>query len=162
MNFLQRTPFFRLIIPLIAGIVVSQYVKLPVLWLLMLLILSALFIVTSLLFKKPGVQFKYRWFFGTGIFLFLFSLGCVLTETKDKSSEFPFLKQKEIYRVELTDAPVEKAKSYKCEVELLSVFRDGIWQPAHGKALVYFQKDSFSASLLFGDRIMLRTEFKIS
>ena len=160
MNFLQRTPFFRLIIPLIAGIVVSQYVKLSVLWLLMLLILSALFIVTSLLFKKPGVQFKYRWFFGTGIFLFLFSLGCILTETKDKSSEFPFLNQKEIYRVELTEAPVEKAKSYKCEVELLSVFREGSWQPAHGKALVYFQKDSFSASLLFGDRIMLRTEFK--
>jgi competence protein ComEC len=158
MNFLQRTPFFRLLLPFIIGIILFQYVELFQGSLYVMFGLSLFLILLSWLIRQPKRQFQFRWLFGCGIFLFMLSLAYFLSSKYEKENAFDHLQQKGIYRVELTASPVEKAKSYLCKVDVME-FYDSSWKPARGKAIIYLQKDPSASKLLFGDRMMVQAEF---
>jgi competence protein ComEC len=158
MDFLQRTPFFRLLLPFIIGIVVYQFVEI-VGWSLYVLVgLAAFLIFLSFVIRTPKRQFQFRWLFGFGIFIFMFSLAYFLSSEHEKVNRFDYLHKKGIYRVEITSPPVEKAKSYLCKVDVLQYF-DSTWKPAHGQAILYFQKDKNTSRLLFGDCLMVEADF---
>ena len=158
MDFLQRTPFFRLLLPFILGIILYQYVELFRWSLLALFCLSLILVLLAFVIPNPKRQFQFRWLFGSGIFLFLLSTAYFLSVVHDKECAFDHLHQKGIYRVELNSAPVEKAKSLMCKVDVLQYY-DSAWKPAHGQAILYFQKDKQAAKLLFGDRLMVEADF---
>lgn len=160
MNFLQRTPFFRLLLPLIAGIVTFQYLELANWTLWLILVLSIVLFLMSLRFRKTESQYKFRWLFGSGIFLFLMCLAYFLTQQKEEAAQFTHLNEKGIFQVELTESPVEKANSYLCKVSVSQFFEDEQWTDAKGNAIVYIQKDSLSSKLIFGDKLMIEAEFK--
>ena len=158
MEFLQRTPFFRLLLPFILGIVLYQYVELFHGVLYVLSAISVLFIAGSYLFSSPNRQYQFRWLFGCGISFFMLVLAYLLCAEHEKADVFDSLHRKEIYRVELTSAPVEKARSYQCKADVLQ-FYDSSWKPAHGQAILYFQKDKSASTLLFGDRLLVQADF---
>ncbi|MDD4968360.1 MAG: ComEC/Rec2 family competence protein [Paludibacter sp.] len=158
MEFLQRTPFFRLLLPFIVGIILYQYVELIHGVVYAMLGLSVLLLVVSFLFRTPVLQFKFRWLFGCGIFVFMLSLGYLLSTEREKENVFDSLHQKGIYQVELIAAPVEKAKSFLCKVDVFR-FYDTSWKPACGKAILYIQKDKAASTLRFGDRLLMDAEF---
>jgi len=106
------------------------------------------------------LEYRFRWLFGCGVFLFLISLAYFLSLQKEDKAKFSHLDTKGIFRVEIAEAPVEKAKSYLCEVKVLKFYGNGEWLDAHGNAILYVQKDSASSNLLFGDRLMVEAEFK--
>jgi len=160
MNFLERTPFLRLIVPLIAGIVVFQFVAVPLWGLLLGAGIAGLVIVVSFLYKNLLMQYRFRWFFGTGVFFALLSLGYFISSQQNRNLSFSHLNYPGVYYVELTSAPIEKQKTYKCEVKLLGEFNKNQYHTAGGNAIVYIQKDSMADRLLYGDRILVRTEFK--
>jgi competence protein ComEC len=160
MNFLNRTPFFRLILPLIAGIVAFQYLSLPVWLLVLLFLLSCIVIAVSFTIKKASQQFAFRWLYGSGITISLLTGGYFLTYQHNDNSEFSYVDQPGIFWIELTHAPIEKQKTYKCEVRLLGVFNKKHYHSAEGNAIVYIQKNSMADKLLYGDRLLVRTEFK--
>ena len=158
MDFLHRTPFFRLLIPYIIGIIVYQFVVI-VGWSLYVLVgLSAFLIILSFIIRTPKRQFQFRWLFGFGIFIFMFSLAYFLSSEYEKTNRFDQLHKKGIYRVEITSPPVEKAKSYLCKVHVLQYF-DSTWKPTHGQAILYFQKNKYTSRLLFGDRLIVEADF---
>ncbi|MBP6662441.1 MAG: ComEC family competence protein [Paludibacter sp.] len=109
--------------------------------------------------RIPKRQFQFRWLFGCGIFLFLFVLIYFLSGEREKENVFQRLNSKGIYRVELTAAPIEKAKSYLCKVDVIQYFDSTNWVTTRGKAILYLQKDSAASKLLFGDRLMLEAKF---
>jgi len=159
MDFLQRTPFFRLLLPFIFGIILYQYVELYQ-WSLFAFFLVSLFLVlVSFVINVPKRQFQFRWLFGCGIFLFMFSLSYFLCGERENENTFDHLNQKGIYRVELTAAPIEKVKSFLCKVDVIQYFDSNSWTPTRGNAILYLQKDSAASKLLFGDRLMLEAEF---
>jgi len=158
MDFLQRTPFFRLLLPLVLGIIAFRFVDFFEWSLLALFGVSLFLLVLSFVIRIPVRQFKFRWLFGSGIFLLLFSFGYTLCSLQEKSSGFDRLYQKGIYKVEISSPPVEKQKSIMCKVEVLE-FYNSKWQPTHGQAILYFQKDKSASKLLFGDRLMVEAEF---
>ena len=158
MDFLQRTPFFRLLLPFITGIVVYRFVEISSGGLYALLVLSALLIVLSFVIRTPKRQFQFRWLFGCGIFVFMFMLAYFLNSESEKANRFDHLHKKGIYRVEITSPPVEKAKSYLCKVDVIEYF-DSTWKPARGQAILYFQKNKNASRLLFGDRLMVEADF---
>ena len=160
MNFLQRTPFFRLLLPVISGIIMFQYLHLSAIVLYLISVLSIIFIVVSYVLNKIELQFKFRWLTGFGIFLFLFTLAYFLAQNNESNASFIHVNKKGIYHVELFDAPVEKSKSYFCKIKLLSIYENGKLVHSQGKAIVYIQKDSLSEKLNIGDRLMIETEFK--
>jgi competence protein ComEC len=57
--------------------------------------------------------------------------------------------------VSLAEPLTEKSKSYKCEGDVEAVFQKGQMIPSMGKLLIYFSKDSFTASLRYGDKIVI-------
>jgi competence protein ComEC len=120
--------------------------------------LSLVLIVLSFAIHIPERQFQFRWLFGSGIFILLFSLAYFLCGEQEKSNGFDHLHQKGIYQVELTSAPVEKSKSFMCKADVLQFF-DASWKPAYGHAILYFQKDKNTSRLLYGDRLMVEAEF---
>lgn len=159
MEFLQRTPFFRLLLPFVSGIILYQYIQV-VDWLLYSLLgLSILLIVISFFIKVPKNQFNLRWIFGVGIFGFLFIVSSVLCRWNDVNDAFSHLHKKGIYQVQLTSAPIAKANSIQCKVAVLKCFDKDKWLPAKGKAILYFQKDNAASALLFGDKLMVNAEF---
>ena len=159
MDFLQRTPFFRLLLPLILGIIVYQYVDFQHWGLYAMFFLSIILLVLPFVIRIPKRQFQFRWLFGCGIFLFLFLLVYFLSDEREKENFFQRLNSKGIYRIELSAAPLEKAKSYLCKVDVVQYFDSTGWVTTRGKAILYLQKDSAASKLLFGDRLMLEAKF---
>ena len=159
MDFLQRTPFFRLLLPLILGIIVYQYVDFQHWGLYAMFFLSIILLVLPFVIRIPKRQFQFRWLFGCGIFLFLFVLIYFLSDEREKENFFQRLNSKGIYRIELSAAPIEKAKSYLCKVDVIQYFDSTGWVTTRGKAILYLQKDSAASTLLFGDRLMLEAKF---
>jgi len=158
MDFLQRTPFFRLLLPFIIGIIAYQFVEIFRWSLYVMFCLSAIFILLSFAISAPKRQFQFRWLFGFGISIFMFSLAYLSTSEREKSESFDHLYQKGIYRIEIISAPVEKEKSYLCKVEVFEYLHSK-WKPAHGKAILYIQKDKNTSKLLVGDRVMVEANF---
>jgi len=159
MEFLQRTPFFRILLPFILGIIAYQYVELFRWSLVSIFTVSFCLMIIAFAIRVPKQQFRFRWLFGSGIFLFMFSLAYFLSGEREKKNAFDHLHQKGIYSVELIAAPIEKAKSYLCKVEVQQFYDFTSSTPSHGKAILYFQKDSAASKLLFGDRLLIDTEF---
>ena len=161
MNFLQKTPFLRLLLPLIFGIVVGQYFVCPDGVLVSGSVLSILLVSLSFVFKHANLQYKFRWLFGSGIFSLMLVLGVLLTQQRHRDSEFMHLDQSGLFAVELIESPVEKANSYLCRVRTTH-FYDSLNNeiPTKGLAIVYVQKDSLAAQLEWGDKLLLDVVFR--
>lgn len=159
-NFLQRTPFFRLTLALIAGIATYPFIPLSNDWLIALAVIGAIGVVVSWTIKSSVTLFKYRWTFGAGVFLLLFALGQGLSRNFETKNQFSAIGEKSVYHVELISAPVEKANSYQCKVKLLEKFDTVYPEKAFGKAMIYLQKDTAVKSLRLGDNLLLSAEFK--
>lgn len=160
MDFLHRTPFFRLTLPLLLGIVLSQVLYMPMIFLEGMSIVGFLMIGFSFLIKDIGLNYKFRWLFGSGIFLFLFALGVFLVSQCQRANEFEALNEKGVFQVELIASPLEKSKTYLCKVKLHGQYKNHHWHSVKGKAIIYIQKDSTSARLLFGDLLLVEGAFE--
>lgn len=163
MSFLQRTPFFRLLLPLIVGIVFYQFTGLNVAYLYVAAIFSLSLIFSSLLIHQSNHQYNLRWLFGLGTFMLIFSLGVFLSFQREQNAEFQHLNDKGIFQVEIYEMPVIKENSVLCRVQTMAFF-DSLQQQqtTHGKAIVYIAKDSNSVQLTSGDRLLIETNFKKS
>ncbi len=64
-----------------------------------------------------------------------------------------------LYRVQLTDYPAEKAKTFLCNATVLHQ-HDSIWHPSEGNIKLYLQKDSLSRSLQQGDILIVHTQMR--
>ncbi len=159
-NFLQRTPFFRLTLALIAGIVSYSFFSLSVFWLTTLSVAASFLLIASFLIKSSDRLFKYRWMFGAGISLLLFVLGYWLCFRFETKNEFSAIGEKGVYHVELISAPIEKANSYQCKIRLLESMDTLESERAFGKAMIYLQKDTRIKSLHLGDKLLIAAEFK--
>ena len=73
MSFLQRTPFFRLLLPLIAGIVFFQFAGFSTALTGALLFIVLISVSLSYLLKNPSLQYRFRWLFGFSAFLTVLS-----------------------------------------------------------------------------------------
>jgi competence protein ComEC len=159
-NFLQNNPFFRLLLPFITGIVLTRHIHLSDAVAVGFVTLAAVFISASFLLQKSRHYYSFRYLFGVGIFILSAVGGYKLTENRNATNDrFDFLSQKGIFRIELTGAPVEKANSYQCEISLRQHFDSLHCENATGNAIVYFQKDSASAKLLYGDLLIVEAVF---
>lgn len=161
MNFLQRNPFFRLLLPLIAGIVAFRVIKIDVCFSIIILTLSFLLIFASFLVKNTSLQYKFRWFFGAGIYILIFQLAIFILAEKDRNSQFVPMNHKGIFEVEIIESPIIKESSVLCKIKIKSYFgSDSKQLTAKGKALVYISKDSLSVLLRSGDQLLIQSVFK--
>ncbi len=160
MSLLQRTPFFQLLLALVAGIVVYQYIKISQAILISFLVLSIFLIVLSFFVEKSASQYRLRHLFGIGAMLCTATIAYYLCLSFEQKNAFAELNHRAIYEVELTSAPQEKERSYSVQVKLLQRYDSISTTPVSGNAMVYIQKDSLASELLLGDRLMIEAEYK--
>ena len=158
----NKIPLFRLLIPLLIGITSAVYHNFNKLLVLELTVFLFISILTISFFKNYFTTYSRRWVFGVVINMFFLVFGVLITEqNKPLNAKLHFNKfNTDASIVVLKEDVVAKAKSFKCEVEIIAVKSEEKWCNTEGKAILYLAKDSASSHLKYGDELVLKGNWK--
>lgn len=153
--FLQRTPFYRILVAFIIGILLFSYLGLSVL-IIPLFLVGVLCIASHYYVEQKNLHFNFRWLFGSGILLILISLGLYLSKQHEEKNRFENLGKQGLFQVEVTASPVNKPKTYLVKIKTTGFAADSIhFKPTQGNAILYIAKTSSSKSLRIGDQLLI-------
>ncbi len=147
-----KTPFFRLLLPVIAGIVTGSLF--PVVLSATLPVgLLGLFLMLFSFFIGPDEQFRLRWVFGTGVCLFLFSLSLYQFRQHIESTRLtpPGYGQYDLGTV--LNIPEVKPRSIAVNIKTAS--------PGEKRVILYLEQTDEARELLPGDEIIFRSRIEI-
>jgi competence protein ComEC len=164
--FWRKSPFVRLLLPFMVGIVIQWHsqIRVTTWWILLIFSLG----LTISFFLIPFFQrYKLAWVSGIFISMLFFSIGAILTWYKDihhNSRWFGNLHPGTISMVAALDEPlIEKTKSFKANAKVNYIIQDGKAIKVKGKIILYLKKDSagqtgsLSQSLAYGTQIIFET-----
>ncbi len=156
--FWKKTPFLKLLLPFIAGIIVQkQFHFSDTNW--WIVFFAALMAFCSFFFIQFFKRYKFAFANGLIATILFFCLGILLTWQKDirnnKQWLGNFYKPEDIVVATLEEPLVEKAKSFKAAATVSYLLRNGTSLSAKGKIILYFKKDSTPA-LSYGSQILLK------
>lgn len=135
-----RTPFIRLLVPLLAGILYQELLCLPI-WGNLIPALCGLVLWSSFI-KRDSIEEQYhkRSIFGVGLFLIVFSIGAILHGTQNRISQQP----SGFYPIAIAhvnDKAIEKKNSYYCPVTITALSdTNGSIVKYKEKIALYFEK----------------------
>lgn len=155
LSFLGKTPFFRLLLPVIIGNLIwsisphfnSSYLFLFALFGLAVMIFSV--------FISKEKCYSMRWVFGSGLFLFLITLTLIQNHSYEVHSAHLFSEDyQEKYHVgTIINIPELKPNSVACEIKLSA--------PNYkNKVILYLEKSDDAISLGPGDEIVFKTKIE--
>lgn len=153
----KEAPFLRFIIPFITGIMVQSCSSLSVqtAW----LIAGCCCACMGLFSQIPlSLQFRYRPINGIALNSLLFIAGVLLVHYKNirRSPQWftPIYTSGAALLVTIEEPLTEKAKSYRTVVSVEAIIKGTQVQPATGKLMLHFQKDSIPPQLHYGDQLL--------
>ncbi|MBK9939036.1 MAG: ComEC family competence protein [Chitinophagaceae bacterium] len=157
-NFWKKTPFLKLLLAAIAGIIVQWHfqVSITIWW----LVLLAGTVLTAIFFLIPFFK-RFRFAFINGIItsILFFSIGGILTWEKDIRNDKQWLGNyytgTETLIVTVDEPPVEKTKSVKANATVSYLLKNEQPISVNGKIILYFKKDS-SLQLSYGSQIIFK------
>jgi competence protein ComEC len=155
----KKAPFLRLLIPVIIGIIFQFYSKTGI---TIITSVTVFFLTTFFLFSflPDAVRFRFRLIQGIIISLFLIAFGSLITWQKDARNGTgwygKYVDPQSFVVATIDEPPVEKAKSFKAIASAETVINKGKQQKTSGKVLIYFDKDSASQELKYGDKIIFQ------
>ncbi len=160
-NVFSNIPFFRIIIPFIAGILLGIYFDLDSPAFIFLILPITVAIVT--LFKKEQNTFTKRiYLMCLDVFLFLFALHLVQINTlKDRENYYGkyYKSDKAGYFIAtIDDIPVEKEKFIKCSLIINEIKNDSNYIKTQGKTLAYFKRSERDKALKPGTTLAIKTK----
>lgn len=156
----KKIPFVKLVLAFLAGILPGIYFNQPIEWFWYLL--AFLLLTYLLLFRNKKLQkiYQFTWINGIIISAIFALLGYQLTILKTARHQniyFEKLPAAEYLLIKLKENPLQKAKSLKAEAEILGIYtQDSSFQKANGNIIAYFQKDSQSLELFYGDYLAVK------
>jgi competence protein ComEC len=154
---IKRIPFFRLVIPLILGIV-SQHLLFPLtvsaLWAIVPLSLSLIAVYRL----KLNRNYSQLWIYGAHYFALLFFVGVYLIQLQPVKSSLP-LGEKRYFEAVVQENPSETAKSLRLDVRITGFSPDSAqWETCSEQAIIYLAKDSLP-QLSPGDVLLCEATF---
>ncbi len=155
--FLLQTPFYRILIAFILGILLFECSE-NIAWLISLGLLgfATLSAHHILVYKKPNYQ--ERWLFGLGILALFIGLGFFAAQTHKSNNHFPTIGKQGIYKAKILTPPEEKAKSYLVSIQTTAFANNSIhFEKTQGKALLFVSKTTLAKNLKIGDEIIFST-----
>lgn len=159
----KTAPVIRLLVPFIAGILLQWYFKIPLQQIIAALVCFT--IAYTLFFLLPlSLRFKLQAAQGLLLNAILLSVGLFITWNKDvrnnKNWYGNFYTDSSYLVVRINEPLVEKAKSFKADAVVETVVTNNTAQPANGKLLLYFSKDSTMPQLQYGDKILIHKKLQ--
>ena len=162
MQYWNKIPLFRLLIPLIIGIVLAFYYSFSAEYFFIISSCLGFLILLSHFLKSIFSDYSKRWVFGLFLNLFFVTFGIFITENQKPENESNhytnYPSRNSVIR--LLEDVIVKQNSYKCEVKVIAVKSDEKWVNTSGKAILYLAKDSLSELLQFGDELIINSQWK--
>jgi competence protein ComEC len=160
---LKTTPFLRLIIPLITGILIQFTV--PLSTSLLSVLASFTLLITIVFYLLPvTATYTFRWVPGVAIHLAFVIIGALLINDRDITRKNNWIgnyaADNGTMLITLQEPLIEKAKTYKAEASVDAVNINGKWKNTTGTLLVYFSKDSLR-TLQFGSRVLFHKPLQL-
>lgn len=148
-----RTPFVRLLVPLLAGIICQEWGQLP-LWACVLPALGGL-VLWSFFITRDSIEEQYhkRALFGWGLFLLVFAIGAGLHGIQNRPAQPPagFYP---LAIAHIDDEAEEKTRSFYCPVTITALSdTSGTIVEYNEKVALYFEKCLDAQHLVYGDII---------
>ena len=150
MNKAAQTPFLKLLIPVIAGILFCRFISASINF-NYITIIGLLIILFSFL-KNQKSNYSLRGTFGIGLMIFLFSLSVQSYQYQVKKVTYDFSEESQSYVAKVLDIPQQKKRSVACEVQIM--------YPINKKVLLYFESENKSLLLNPGDQILITATIK--
>lgn len=152
-------PFFRLIVPFVAGILVSVYTDVPVESArIPLMVVTLLFFLPVVLVYFLG-SWHLRWLSGTAISIFFFVAGYTFTAIHTPKYDPQNISNQDAdggsWLVRITEPLAEKPNSYKTTGKFIGAVDTSGLKKVTGKLLIYFEKDTLAQHLKYGDEILI-------
>ena len=152
---------FRLIIPFAVGITLAVLFNPPDAIRFQSIIITTSLLFIAALFANKYSGFSLQWLSGLFFYLFLFCAGYGLTILQNPSlnqTHFKnFRNQNERFLIRISEPAQEKANSIRIIGKVLYVEDTLKWEKATGSILLYFEKDSASCTLKYGDLVYFST-----
>lgn len=158
--FWKKAPFFRLLLPLIVGIITEYYLQLPsyAIWILIVFGCLLWYISRSL---SSFRRFRYRFLSGINVQIIFFCLGvsCMMChELRFESRHFSkHIKNENFLLLSLEESPVERVKTYRAIASATHLISEGRKVPVSGKCYVYFKKETSVQKLSYASIIQIAT-----
>jgi len=155
----KKAPFLRLLIPVILGIIFQYYLKTGI---RVISSFAVFFFIACIVFSllPEVIRFRFRSIQGIIFSLFLAVFGSLITWQKDARNQAhwygKYCQEQSFMVATIDEPPVGKPKSFKAVAVAESVINNGKQHPASGKFLIYFDKDSASQKLKYGDKIIFQ------
>ncbi len=156
----RKTPFLKLVIPFIAGIIYQ--LTFPLNWQTNRFLLSStfvIFLVISLTHLPTNYRLNILW--GLALYLFMFAMGLFITADRMNITRI----QENILKadasvLEITDLPMYTPKSIKSSAKVIAFRYENTWYKGDSKCNLYIRFDSSNFKLEPGDRIIVFTDMQ--
>ncbi len=156
---LGKIPLLRIFIPFACGIVLHHYfpaIAVFPFW--------TIFVLAGLLisFNEYWLSKQYRYRYAQGIIIYVAFLIAGIYTGKYSLEIFHYSdNQLYLLKGEITEIPKVMDKTVKLTIRIEAVKREGIWQYADNRIIVYLPKDSLSQTLQVGDLLALNPKLNI-
>jgi competence protein ComEC len=154
----KSSPFIRLILPLVLGIIFQWYIQVP-------FIINGICLATCIIglsifnFFPIDKRYKYQWLQGLFINATVFCIAIFLCWQKDirnnKNWFGNYYNDSSTLVIKINEPPIVKEKSIKVDGIIEAMTQNGITQKANGKLLIYFSKDDSIVPPKYGDKILI-------
>jgi len=159
MNPWNQYTLLRLLVFFIAGIVLNRFFLVdfrPPTW---VWIVFAALLVTLHFFNHRIEAYKFRWIYGGVLGILMITFGMEWSQLNDHRTHplhiIHHYSGRETILVRLKGDVEHRPNSNKVLAEVVALEKDTAWLTTNGKILLYFQKDSLSDKLSYGDRLLL-------
>lgn len=151
-RFLQANPAIRVVLPLILGVLLGNYLHFSAFVLLM--VLAAICFTTLLLsvFTKRVVIASLIW-------LFFIVLGIFLVQNRKENYALPTNLSEHYVRAVVRAEAEEKERSMAVPLTVIALQEEQEFAATHFKTIVYFSKDSTLLEWNYGDTIVAQLQF---
>ena len=153
--FFHQTPFFRLLLPFVAGIVVGFVFYIPAGFCISICVISLMALIVFVWKRRRWFPKKWGWLYGLSLNVFLFSAGVSAVElqsfTPNNNSE------QGVWLVVVSEPLTERANSFKTQALVKTDITNGSTTAHSEMLLVYFRKDSLARTIQQGDLLMINT-----
>ncbi len=157
----KQAPFFRLVLALILGILLQYYFPLS---LLSIFFLSLFFLFFYILFARFSLSIQYRFRFLRSIFLFSLVglMGMFLIWNADLRHHKDWYgneyQPSNLLLARIDEPLTEKEHTFKTKIAVFAVCRQQKCVSVKGSIIGYFQKDSTTKLLQYGDVLLIKTK----
>ncbi|MEZ5046057.1 MAG: ComEC/Rec2 family competence protein [Chitinophagaceae bacterium] len=162
---IRQTPFLKILIPFIVGLVCYRYLANPfvhaiVLWIGVISVSSYIFFR----FQKDTLRFERQYWRSLPLYLFIICFGYAISYFNQASNSKLWyghdVKQSSFYTICIQSSLEEKTKTYKAEASIVSKIANQKETKTHGKIYVYFEKGDSVKNIHQGDIILIKNTLK--